>query len=249
MDTFDIRKYITENRINEAPFKNKVDSLLAYYEAETGNEPEEGVQAEIVHLLSKGYDTDKIKPIIIDIEPLKEEKDVIEPDQDAFDAEKERDGELPVPDEDGNVDDEESEDIPFEDRDAYVIKFVSAITNENIYIPFRAKQAKKNGYSDFDSAVEEIAKYTSNNKEFYYDDDGDIESVTVNVPFWVDSFGVVSSKRSEEAEESSDVVEWIEYADQAPAENSGVSNWVSHMLKSFNAAKEKDSFLFQKYIE
>ena len=87
MDTFDVRKYITENRINEAPFRNKVDSLLAYYEAETGNEPGEGVEDEIVHLLGKGYSTDDVKPIIIDIEPLKEEKDVIEPDPQVVDGE------------------------------------------------------------------------------------------------------------------------------------------------------------------
>ena len=106
MDTFDVRKYITENRINEAPFRNKVDSLLAYYEAETGNEPGEGVKDEIVHLLGKGYSTDDVKPIIIDIEPLKEEKDVIEPDPQVVDGEeraKEIEDEAAAEEEDDNM--------------------------------------------------------------------------------------------------------------------------------------------------
>ena len=78
MDTFDIRKYITEGKV-----QNRIDSLLAYYEAETGEEADEDTKYEIEYMVSRGSDDDQIKSSI-----LSEEKDVIEPDQDAVDAEK-----------------------------------------------------------------------------------------------------------------------------------------------------------------
>ena len=96
MDTFDIRKYITEGKV-----QNRIDSLLAYYEAETGEEADEDTKYEIEYMVSRGSNDDQIKSNI-----LSEEKDVIEPDQDAVDAEEES-----TPEEEWEFDKENAERI------------------------------------------------------------------------------------------------------------------------------------------
>ena len=108
MDTFDIRKFITENRINEAPLKDKVDSLLAYYEAETGEPADSGMEREIKIHLAKGKHPDDVKSIIVNKDNINEEKDVIEPDEDVIDAEN---ADKDVETERGPIDEKEKEEV------------------------------------------------------------------------------------------------------------------------------------------
>ena len=309
MDTFDVKKYITENRINEkegyesrylitfadgtdeevgkhasvspedvigslkkkyarrgkevSDVKHLGEKPQGIYESDMGNAVEfymdhygeTEMASEVRDAISDALDSGKplewvksqIKNGFLDM-VLQEDKDVIDPDKDAVAAEKEEKKNLPVPDEDGNIDDEESEDIPFENNDAFVLKYVSSDTDENIYVPFRAKQAKNNGYNTFDSAVEAVSKYMFQNKDIEYSEEDEVESIIVNVPDWVDSFAVVSKKRNDDLEtESSDYVEWVEYVNNAPKDDSGISDWTSHMLKSFDKAKEDNTFLYRLY--
>ena len=68
----------------EGKVQDRIDSLVSYYEAETGNVASEDVEYEIEYMVSRGKFDDQIKANV-----LKEDKDVIEPDKDAVAAEKE----------------------------------------------------------------------------------------------------------------------------------------------------------------
>ena len=105
MDTFDVRKYITENRIKEQEgYERRYEITFADGSTEQIGKHISVSPEDVIGSLKKKYARQgkEIKNIEhIGIKPLDlyEEKDVIEPD------------------EDGNVDDEESEDVPFEDKD------------------------------------------------------------------------------------------------------------------------------------
>ena len=66
----------------EGKVQDRIDSLVSYYEAETGNVASEDVEYEIEYMVTRGKFDDQIKANV-----LKEDKDVIEPDKDAVAAE------------------------------------------------------------------------------------------------------------------------------------------------------------------
>lgn len=68
----------------EGKVQDRIDSLVAYYEAETGNEADENVEYEIEYMVTRGKFDDQIKANV-----LKEAKDVIDPDKEVVAAEKE----------------------------------------------------------------------------------------------------------------------------------------------------------------
>ena len=101
--------------LEEASMRDKVDGLLAYYEAEMGEPADDGMEREIKSLIANGKSTDDVKSIIINRDTINEQEDVLEP-QDVPEKE---------PEQDTEEKEEETDKLPEIDK-----KFISSVESK-----------------------------------------------------------------------------------------------------------------------
>lgn len=156
---------------------------------------------------------------------LLEQEDVLEPRN----PDPEDEFEPPVP---KGQEEENPDDVKLAQGDLFVAKFISI--GVRYYVPFYAEDALKHGYDEYEKAVDAIwddcIDYMGLKLHLNPDTPQLFEE---NVPNFVDGDKVISIEDPKASPSNPDeflvVCPWVEYAQRAPKDDTGVKDWRAYM--------------------
>ena len=158
---------------------------------------------------------------------LLEKEDVLEPEN-TPDPDPDDEFEPPVPKGQGE---EDPEQVKLAKGDLFIAKFITV--GERYYVPFYADEALARGYDTFEKAVDAIWDDLEDQKGLELLNPKTPQTFEENSPSFVRGEKIIFVDDPKASPSNPDenyvVCPWVEYAERAPKDDTGVGNWRAYM--------------------